>query len=302
MSTFRVDWLSITIFGEVDPMAFWGEFFAEKLGQLTPMKHGGRGFHEIYSAVCQAKLYLKPVTTSAKGEYFHIELPGTACACLTPGDMSAFWALNFAGLQVKVTRIDLAFDNPGFSPNEFYQYVCNPEQLISRASRDSITFYNSPFQAREDGSTGGCQTVYIGSRESERMVRVYNLHGFDRLELELKGDWAHVCGSLILGADYSLWMSKALSFVKQFIDFRNWIAWEMFLWGTMQSDIVVKSARVVSINRVQKWLAMQAVPAIFAVQAVMGFDEFWEFVCENITDKRIAKYKPFIEMVYKTGA
>jgi len=297
MGRFRIDWLSFTIFGVDSHAAFWAEFFEDKLGNLTSLGHGGRGFHEILQTANGAKVYVNPVSISDKGVYFHIELPGQSMACLTPQHVIDMFYLMKAGIPIQVTRLDLAWDDVFFTPDDFYTQLIEGK-VVTRATRQSITYYESPFQEQEIGGKIGCHTCYVGARSSERMIRVYDLHGFTRLEFQLRGDWAHVVAGLLMQGEYQSWVEKSLTFLKQYIDFPGWDLWKLFLHDSEMATIVVKSARLVSMSRLEKWLAKQVIPGLFVMQAIYGIDDFWEFVVRNITDKRLEKYKPIIEAYY----
>ena len=56
-----------------------------------------------------------------------------------------------------------------------------------------------PFERQENGELG-THTVNLGSRQSERMIRVYNRRGFTRLEMELKDKRADLVAKEILQA------------------------------------------------------------------------------------------------------
>ena len=277
---------------------FWDEFFQEKLGNLVPLEHGGRGFKEIYNSATGAKIYTKPVSSSPKGDYFHVEITGDGAACLTPFEFQSILYVAKGGVDIAFKRIDLAFDELSFTPSQFYDALIT-DDIKCRASRSSIEFIDSPFQTRENNEIG-CQTAYIGSKNSERRIRVYNEHGFTRLEFQLRDDWAHVIASTLLNANYSEWLKMGISFVRQFIEVeRDW--WDEFIERTEMADIIVKSARVISLNKLKKWMGKQVVPAIFALQAVMGIDGFQAFIVHNLNDKRLEKWRPIIELGFEGG-
>ena len=87
-------------------------------------------------------------------------------------------------------------------------------------------------------------------------------------------------GVYLLGDHYSRWFEKALGVVSQFITvWRDW--WAAFIGSVAQSDIVISSARAVSLERLQRWFAKQIAPALTAIQYVMGDREFnLSYTCE----------------------
>ena len=137
---FRIDWMAFTVWGVDDFKSFWAEFFEEKLGELSSLGHGGRGFREIFQSVTSAKVYINPISSSPKGNYFHVEINGDSTNCLIPPDFQAIIDVMRGGLDVRFSRIDLAFDNVPFSPIEFFDAL-KTDQISSRAKRGKYRIY-----------------------------------------------------------------------------------------------------------------------------------------------------------------
>lgn len=119
----------------------------------------------------------------------HLSMGGRALRAISEGGHPATemlsWGLKEGG---KVTRIDLAID--------VYDHEID---LVALASGPRIK--DAPGSARKwsqvKGSDGGC-TVYIGSRQSDKFLRIYDKavetgqldRPWTRFELEIKGDTA----------------------------------------------------------------------------------------------------------------
>ena len=116
----------------------------------------------------------------------------------------------------------------------------------------------------------------------------------------MRDDWAHSVAIILIGGKYSRWLAVGISFVRQVIEIER-VWWHEFTENSEMADIIIKSARGVSLERLKKWVAKQVVPGIFTLQTVIGTDEFWQFVVENINEKRLEKWKPIIELAYKEG-
>ncbi len=111
----------------------------------------------------------------------HVQLPGQALAKLDPLRAMAnmrFW-------QGRPTRIDLAADVRGESDPEDLYAMLEDKFVITRAQK----------YTRLTGTTGS--TVYVGSRASEKFLRVYDKAAqtktdgnWTRIELECKGGYA----------------------------------------------------------------------------------------------------------------
>ena len=168
--------------------------------------------------------------------------------------------------------------------------------FISAASRGKIRIDNSPYQAREDGQIG-CKTVYLGSRSSGRMLRVYDKHGPVRVKLELKEEWSRVLGMAIFDHPYKEWAEFAMGcLIKFFRTERQW--WFTFTDDTAMVDIRVHSARVVTLEKTLKWLVLQVAPAFTAITGVLGVDELHDLLYGEIyrNPERLDKWRHVMEL------
>ena len=147
---------------------------------------GWRGYKECYKSGSGAIVYTLPIKSDL--EHYHIQLNGDSCACLTPADLGGIEEIRRGGLKVTYKRVDLAFDTELFTVEEYLEQV-KADNITRRSSRECLEVMESPFKLREDGRKG-TMTVYLGSASSDRRLRVYNLHGPTRVELQLRGDWA----------------------------------------------------------------------------------------------------------------
>lgn len=294
---FHLDYLTFTVHELPDYQVFWSETFEKKLGKLVQLGHGGRGYKEFYTTGTGANLYRVPVNG---GEYFTIEIKGEGCSCLVPDDFQDIVFLMRGGLRVNVARIDLAFDRVPFTPDQVYQEMIN-DRMTCKASRSSIRRYESPFKQQENNGGLGCYTAYIGAPSSERMMRVYNEHGFNRLELQLKDAWANNAFGLVVGSPVKDWFMSALSVLTNYIRFdTDW--WYEFVGCSVPADIRVYSARVRSLGKLQSWIAKQVAPAAFVLYAIGGLDEFWSLIASNVSSRRLDKYQTIMQLAGVTMA
>lgn len=126
---------------------------------------------------CTRTLYVHPLST-----HFTLEISGQHCQLMGTRVfpfMEAFAAF--------LSRLDIATDmQTDVTPLEF-DSQCDPERISTRS--------------RMESQTG--QTVYIGSRSSERFCRVYRYNAphprahLLRAEFQLKGEYAKTAGMLI---------------------------------------------------------------------------------------------------------
>jgi hypothetical protein len=274
----RIHWFSFTVHSsEAHGRALWKRHFFHSLGGLVSTERRGRGFDNIDLALSEAKFYYNPVGQKDKNgvlkqlEYYHIEIPGEACDCLVPiifqdvcDDLQA------SGLRWTVKRIDLAFDNIPFSPVEFCHAIVRG-YAVTLAKRESLSIVQSPFTTKKDGSSLGCDTCYIGSKDSQRLVRVYNERGFNRLEMVCKDERAHVVALDIFSYRYGFWEGVAKMHLVQYIRFTSEFSqWLDFCEGVESANIKISSARVVSLSRIEDWFERQVSVALSVWWEVWG--------------------------------
>ena len=178
--TYSIHWLSVVVFAPKSVgFDLYDLFFKDIFGDFHSVGRGGRGFEEIWMSLLGFKMYDMPY--QGEEEYFHFEIPGQACELI---DQEIFQALDDVLRsnhpdKYRYTRLDLAFDNLPFTPQDVEEAISN-EKVRSLAKRDTMTVYKTPFGEKENGELG-THTVNFGSRMSERMIRVYNRRGFTRL-------------------------------------------------------------------------------------------------------------------------
>lgn len=182
----EVSWLYATNGWDGDPAAaakgFWGERLRPMLGgswQQSGARHYGKGFRlDDWSA---------GVYWEGQGDASHtwaLEVRQAALARLTPDDRLSLLA---AG---RPRRLDLARDDP---------YVrCRPRDLYEAGAVARSRTHRGNWRLEFNGIGGALTGLYVGSRASEALLRVYDKPGFGvRHELELKGSRAEEAGALL---------------------------------------------------------------------------------------------------------
>ena len=177
----------------------------------------GRRYKAIYSGPLGIGLYGYPTV----GRHCHLEVKGEAIEGI--GQIRVFEFLeslneieaidkegNLTGglARWQGKRIDIAFDGAPFTPRQCYDALLRGD-VRTDAHRDSYKWFSN--------SEG--DTLYIGSRASGRLVRIYNRRGFTRVELESKSSWAEYVGSIIANQQYESFESFAMAYLRQFVDF-----------------------------------------------------------------------------------
>ena len=299
--TVKIDYFSITVHADEKYMRqFWRKHFAASLGDLVPTDMGGRGFKRKDTALLGAQVYYEPAQDD--DFFFHVEIKGQACTALAPSVYIGIirW-LDFDEVVFKVTRLDLAFDELFFTPTDFYNHLLTDNDILTFANRRTIKFHIAPFEARENGEIG-TSGVYLGSRKSERMIRVYDLHGFTRLELQLKQDRADAIARHIFISEYPDWEQIAKSHLRQFVDFPSWDYWIFFISSVVRSDLIIASARLMTLEKSKKYIEEQVSPTLSVLQDVLGegdFAQYLERTLEQAKDRPRTRYKALLEASHR---
>ena len=225
----RIHWFAFTFFGDREEFdAFYREFFTPTFGNYVEQEYGGRGYRIIATTAIGIRLYFDPVSKSEKGNHCHVEIPGEACDCIIPDVFREIMTYLVYSRWVNgillsnmfcVKRLDLAFDNTPFTPEEWLKGICG-SNVITLAKRDKIRIDYSPYALRDNGEQG-CMTVYLGSNDSDRMIRVYNKRGYTRLELQMRDERAHLVALDVLLLSPTKWNEKALSHLIQYVTFQG---------------------------------------------------------------------------------
>ncbi len=296
-----IDWCAFTVHANSKHKEkLWSDLFYNSLSKLANVGHGGQGFWAIETALQGAKIYSMPV--SDQDNYYHVVLPGKACACLVPeifGDLIDYLKEE----DYNFTRLDFAFDaveglhnTLQFSPREFFLHCCS-DNLISFANKKTIKFHEGPFEEQENG-TVGTSGAYLGSRSSDRMIRVYDLHGFTRLEFQVKKERADMIGKILFDIGYKNRTELVKHHLRQFCDFEGWDDWEYFIGSVIRSDVRIGSARVASLARSKNYIEAQVSPTLSVLADVMGEGEFTQFVngaMKRARKKGRKKYQSILE-------
>jgi len=142
---------------------------------------------------------------------------------------------------------------------------------------------------KEDASGFGRDTCYFGSRQSERFLRVYNMRGPTRLEVEYKGKRAALVASEILKEEVDKWFSISISHLLDFIDIEaSW--WKEFTGDTERAYAKLHSSKEKSFEKKREWLLKQVSPTFAAVKEVTNGEIIFEMLDEG--ERRMYRNHP----------
>lgn len=186
------------------------------------------------------------------------------------------------------SRLDVAWDAYGWKPEQFGQ-AFEAGDVVTRIQRP-VNPETGRIQGIERRSNHEGDTVYLGSRTSERFLRVYDRRGPSRVELELKEQRAvALWRRLIELNDEAAWGMESLAELRAFIDFRHlehsvltgkpippadrrlvgW--WAEFCQGAdRRSTVIPREGR--KLEDVDRWLRRVVAPSFALLVDAFGSD------------------------------
>jgi len=278
MIEFHIDYFRITIHSETySCVNLYNEYFANYLGILRSLDHGAKGYKGVLASSLGFQLKHTP---GADRVYCTFEFPGKACKAIPPEIFGLFYqVLIFGEQKINVNRIDIAFDGVEFTPQQFYKVIINDANkspldkpiVRSLTQRENLELRNEPLKEKEDKSSIGRETCYFGSRYSERYLRLYNMRGPNRLEIEYKGDRAGIVAEDLLNSDLDIntLFIKSIAHLRDFIDIdKPW--WHKFINDVDRAYAKIIKANEVTLEKKKNWAFTQTSATIAALYEIEG--------------------------------
>jgi hypothetical protein len=239
---------------------------------VVELKHGARGGYS-HAALCAG-------ITLAWGETrpdVLVTVPGAVCEEL---GISGLVALSLCAELEPSSRLDVTWDAEGLTPDMLGD-AFKAGDVVTRIQRP-INPETGRMQGIERVENHQGDTVYLGSRSSERFVRAYDRRGPCRVELELKERRAvELWRRLLALNDEEAWGAEALAELRAFLDFRKreegvnpqrcellpW--WAEFCQGAERRSTVLPR-KVDKLETMDKWLRRQVAPVLALVVDAFG--------------------------------
>ena len=286
--SFKCDYFSVTIhedfnsvfthlipylFHSYDPDKWqWGEFFRDT-------ERGGRCYQRVYFSDIGITLYCQPV--NAGQNHCHIEIKGKAIESIGQIQLIEFIrAISETYLKWNVTRFDGAFDHSHISPG--YMVNCENTGAFRTQSR-SFKLVTSTVDGKRSS------TYYVGSRSkgSERLLRVYDMRGYNRVELELRKNRADLVVKDLLKYDHDSWSSRFLCHLRDFVDVIDPLTgsgnksradlcplWSDFIKASEAAKIRFDIERP-SLQRTQNWIEKSVITSLATLLESKSVDMAW---------------------------
>jgi len=194
MTHFLNEFLSYGIKDEYD----WSEYF-------HPAGHGARGYEALYFGPEGVRLYAYPKL----GKHCHLEITGKVIDMYGNQRCIDYLTSLFKQEYVsKCKRIDIAFDHVPFTPQDCYD-AWQRGDVIAKCHHDSWDW-----RENKEG-----KTLYIGSRQSERFIRIYDRRGFTRLEIVFKDKWSENFARVITEIPSKEWINQCIGYLRDYVNF-----------------------------------------------------------------------------------
>jgi hypothetical protein len=206
-----------------------------------------------------------------------VTVPGEVCEEMGVENLVALSL--YTGVEPS-SRLDLAWDSTGLTP-ELLGQAFEGGDVVTRIQRP-VNEATGRLKGIQRQSNHEGDTVYLGSRTSERFLRVYDRRGSCRVELELKERRAvEMWRRLVALVSEDLWSMEALAELRAFVDFRDrsvavhpedcpllpW--WAAFCQGAERRSTVLPRV-VPTLEKKDRWMRDHVSTSLALVVAVNG--------------------------------
>lgn len=199
-------------------------------------------------------------------------------------------------IKIKCTRLDIRADYCNFTPHDIYQSI-QEGKARTWANRETLQLIENPNEFDELGNVGTA-TVYIGSRKSDRFMRVYNLHGFTRMELQTRKDISNHYLEYLLISDEKEFINKSMAILQDFITIDEEY-WHIFTNGIPRAFMKIKPQEDKTLQSLDKYLKIQVSTVLYLLVAIKGSQYLDQLL--SIGQKNIVKNPKYFNLMHKYG-
>lgn len=251
-ASITMDWLSFTFTEDTHEAAAWISLFAgaENAVDCAP----SNGYRAAY---CTPKNVLHMWNLDRPEMGHHVVISGSAIRNIVGSgdvDQQALLA-SVIDAGGKITRLDLAKDIEGedISLDKIYQAVERGDALGSSRTFSQIHSMN------------GGNTIYVGSPQSQKLIRIYDkasqMHLSNclwfRLELETKGMVARSVASALVQSRN--WNAVWQEVVQHMVNLPGNVDWNKFFVAT---EVEIGIPKLEKKSDREKWIEKQVIPAV----------------------------------------
>ena len=252
MLTITLDWLAFTFKEDTHEAGEWVRLYAsDKTNVSVTARNGYRDAYQTKTGI----VVQWNIDREEMG--YHVVIAGSAIRHVLEHyelDQKALvqTVIDAGG---SITRLDLAKDLQGVSVSLDSIYQALEQRAYSGTARKFAQIH----------SADGGNTVYIGSRQSEKFVRIYNkaaqvnLPGelWFRFEIETKGMVARSVAQAIVQSE--AWSATFDTIAKHMVDIQDSEHYRKFFPGTLAEIGIPKLEK--QTDR-EKWIQQQVIPAV----------------------------------------
>ena len=249
---FSIDWLTVTF--PLDLNGFWPKNVAIEPQALSKEIPSRRPYNQGVQ-VGQAKIYWHDQHPEFR---VMVVLDGQALAEMRSRNIHdeylREWIKKHDG---KISRVDFAadiFDAGAHAPDIYHAWEC--DQIMTTSQTVSLIVTGKK-------AMGGA-TTYIGSRSSERMIRVYDKGkqqgtklDWTRVEIELKGQRAHQVLDMTTDMDAQTVLLNVLRDIIEWSD----VDWLENLWADKYEEVEIEKLGRPETDH-ERWIRTVCLPAI----------------------------------------
>lgn len=303
--SWHIDYLTVTIWAhDFDDMVDFVNFCLKGIfTDLEDQGHGGRFYRSTYKSDLSITLRLDPVGSSVDNNRCTLELPGKACQMLGFDKLrDLLITFNDYFPKIRVNRIDTAFNNVPFTVQDVENCILD-DNLRSYARRSSLKVHHQPFEEvkNDQGEViqEGTHGLYFGKRSSTRMIRVYDKHGYTRLEVEYKHDKAHqVAFDVLLSHDVNNALRMALGHLRDYVDFfEEWWTYFMVNYDRLYKTLP-QNIQEMTVEQIKNWFERQVSSAFYVLATLEGKEYLNHLYNKGSSDYERSRYKGIVEMEF----
>lgn len=290
-----IDYLEFTIYTYKEKaIDLYNLIFSEFLGDLI-LDGSTRHYNDRYINGRGFFMGCNPKNTPIL--HTHWTFPGSICQELPYKLWQIFIRETYLNsIKIKCTRLDIRADYCNFTPYDFYQSI-QEGKARTWANRDTLQLIENPYELDEKGNIGNA-LVYIGSRKSDRFMRVYNLHGFTRMELQTRKDFSNYYLQYLIESDEKEFINKSMAIMQDFITIDE-DYWRILTDGMPRAFMIIKPREDKTLQSLDAYLKIQVSTVLFLMTAIKGTRYLDELL--SIGQKNLVKNPKYFNLIHKYG-
>lgn len=129
-------------------------------------------------------------------------------------------------------------------------------------------------------------------------MRVYNLHGFTRMELQTRKEFSNYYFDYLLKTDEKEFNNKSMAILQDFITIDE-DYWRIFTDGIPRAFMIINPREDKTLQSLDKYLKIQVSSVLFLMLAIKGSQYLDQLL--SIGQKNIVKNPKYFNLMHKYG-